>query len=679
MNFKDVWKVLRRVGWSYKPSSSRSLDLRYRYVRPGGNPNGINGQDYFLGEEALVGYFNSAYADEAPYVKTGNSVGVLHSANVGTKSSAIDELDALQVGATAGNVASIPEQGDISLDTCDKDDDRRTRQLDGNPVAHTIPKATIGVVDEQICVHTSTVDEPQQSRTKSTVSTPICPVCESPCSTQRSCTTCGAFMHHFCSHDVCAALELYDPDGQQILDFGDASFCSKQCYREKAAPVVMNMSGQNQGGTTGLVSGVTTSSVATSHSDIHLQGQSQSEGVLIRTSEAKSNPPPLLPVKRKPKSATRKTDQPRTATEENAKSRVSSTRKNSKSAERSQSKGKQKISNANATAFRKELAIRAEATANRYVGASVAFSPAEETWMERKYYSDVGSTYLIGVVTRHILENKKNGDGVAVPTLSFEVRWTNTAFQTKHHVHQIEEDVVCRGVKHYVAIHQNSAEFGESWSALCSMVPKYTNIPQLTDEFDEVQESEYREWSVFRSQKELQIDLCPAEVELIQGMTFSPTASLDEVPGLFAHPDGSTTTKLREESKHLFGKSASSSFFAFIPISFWKQVVTFSNGRAAETSGQLGAPIELEELMIFLGIQWYMTLVDKGEMRNYWFDNEDSNIFPGQSSTSLATVMSWKRYLYIRKNLSFRPRTSAEELSSDPAASIRPLITILKI
>nr|AAV92925.1 transposase [Phytophthora infestans] len=245
--------------------------------------------------------------------------------------------------------------------------------------------------------------------------------------------------------------------------------------------------------------------------------------------------------------------------------------------------------------------------------------------------------------------------------------------------YQIEEDVVCRGVKHYVAIHQNSAEFGESWSALCSMVPKYTNIPQLTDEFDEVQESEYREWSVFRSQKELQIDLCPAEVELIQGMTFSPTASLDEVPGLFAHPDGSTTTKLREESKHLFGKSASSSFFAFIPISFWKQVVTFSNGRAAETSGQLGAPIELEELMIFLGIQWYMTLVDKGEMRNYWFDNEDSNIFPGQSSTSLATVMSWKRYLYIRKILSFRPRTSAEELSSDPAASIRPLITILKI
>ncbi|GMF35316.1 unnamed protein product [Phytophthora lilii] len=136
------------------------------------------------------------------------------------------------------------------------------------------------------------------------------------------------------------------------------------------------------------------------------------------------------------------------------------------------------------------------------------------------------------------------------------------------------------------------------------MVLKYTDIPSLNEEFEEIGEQEYSEWSKFRSRKELRIDLCPAEVEAIQGMNFSQTARLEPVPGLFAHADGTTTTCLQEDSKALFRHSATQSFFAFLPISLWKQVVVFSNEYAARSGGPSNTPIELDELMTFLGILW---------------------------------------------------------------------------
>ncbi|KAG1696252.1 hypothetical protein DVH05_018798 [Phytophthora capsici] len=61
VDFRVIWKSLRRTGWTSKPPSTRGLDNRYRYVRPGGDPNGTDGQDYFLGEKALVDHFNAEH------------------------------------------------------------------------------------------------------------------------------------------------------------------------------------------------------------------------------------------------------------------------------------------------------------------------------------------------------------------------------------------------------------------------------------------------------------------------------------------------------------------------------------------------------------------------------------------------------------------------------------------
>ncbi|GMF58866.1 unnamed protein product [Phytophthora fragariaefolia] len=210
------------------------------------------------------------------------------------------------------------------------------------------------------------------------------------------------------------------------------------------------------------------------------------------------------------------------------------------------------------------------------------------------------------------------------------------------------------------------------------MVPKIPNIPALTDEFEEMDERGYREWFAFRERKELHRALCPGEVEEIASMTFSPTASLGQPSGLFTHPDGFSTTRLRQESRGLFGHLATSSFFAFIPLSFWGQVVVFTNDYADASGSPSSTPVSLEELMKFLGIIWYMTLFDKGEMRNYWVDDEEANIFSGARTTSLESIMTWRRFLYIRKNLSFCSKVSTSDINRDRAVRIRPLISILK-
>lgn len=57
LSFKSVWRELSKAGWKSKKPSARSLDGRYRYVRPGGDPNGAEGLDYFVGEEAVLGLY----------------------------------------------------------------------------------------------------------------------------------------------------------------------------------------------------------------------------------------------------------------------------------------------------------------------------------------------------------------------------------------------------------------------------------------------------------------------------------------------------------------------------------------------------------------------------------------------------------------------------------------------
>ncbi|KAE9063135.1 hypothetical protein PF010_g25368 [Phytophthora fragariae] len=57
-----------------------------------------------------------------------------------------------------------------------------------------------------------------------------CAVCSLECSRDRTCTSCNKFMHHFCSHEVCMAMKVFDAEGNRIEDFGDSCYCSKYCF-----------------------------------------------------------------------------------------------------------------------------------------------------------------------------------------------------------------------------------------------------------------------------------------------------------------------------------------------------------------------------------------------------------------------------------------------------------------
>ncbi|KAG3243276.1 hypothetical protein PI124_g11903 [Phytophthora idaei] len=60
LSFKSVWRELKGEGWTRKAPPGRSLDDRYKYVRPGRHPNGTVGINYILGEEAVLKFYANA-------------------------------------------------------------------------------------------------------------------------------------------------------------------------------------------------------------------------------------------------------------------------------------------------------------------------------------------------------------------------------------------------------------------------------------------------------------------------------------------------------------------------------------------------------------------------------------------------------------------------------------------
>ncbi|GMF23270.1 unnamed protein product [Phytophthora lilii] len=160
-----------------------------------------------------------------------------------------------------------------------------------------------------------------------------------------------------------------------------------------------------------------------------------------------------------------------------------------------------------------------------------------------------------------------------------------------------------------------------------------------------------------------------AEVESIQNMRFDPRLERAAPDNLYRHSDGTTTTRIRPEFKHIFEHSATSCFFAYLPVSFWQQVVGETNAYARLHEITLTKQFSLDEIMTFLGILFYMSLVDKGENANYWGDQVEDSIFEG-SSVGLENVMTLRRFKELRAAFCFRC-VDATVASTDQAASIQ--------
>ncbi|RAW41029.1 hypothetical protein PC110_g2774 [Phytophthora cactorum] len=153
-----------------------------------------------------------------------------------------------------------------------------------------------------------------------------------------------------------------------------------------------------------------------------------------------------------------------------------------------------------------------------------------------------------------------------------------------------------------------------------------------------------------------------------------PSQEVEAPSYLHEHAGGTTKTYLRPEFKHLFEHSASSSFFAYIPLYFWRLHET--NKYAVVNDIRIVNRFPLDELMIFLRILFYMSMYDKGEYANYWDPQAEDLIFGG-STTSLDGIMSVYRFKQIRRCLSFNAVPTTLEKAD--AARTRPLWNLLRI
>jgi len=307
----------------------------------------------------------------------------------------------------------------------------------------------------------------------------------------------------------------------------------------------------------------------------------------------------------------------------------------------------------------------------------VAFCPKEEPWMDEKRFQHVGSAFITGRVSQH--KRKKNSKKVAE---SFQVTWLDSQFQ--NYPVDMSFDSIIRGRSNYRRITESRCI--STWKKLRTNFSR-DSLPPMED-FADLEELEIddvfdRDSSIdpfmqrYADAQSLPTTLSTAED--IVNMRFDPEEFLSAPSDLYKHEDGSTETRVKAQYRRVFESSASASFFAYLPISFWKQVLAETNANLA-TMDAISydlTPFSLQELMTFLGILFYMAVIDKGEYSNYWGEQIETKIFH-VDTFQLGKIMSLRRFKGLRAALSFCTYVSPDNLQSDPAARIRPLLNLLK-
>ena len=252
----------------------------------------------------------------------------------------------------------------------------------------------------------------------------------------------------------------------------------------------------------------------------------------------------------------------------------------------------------------------------------------------------------------------------------YEIRWLDSMFQNR--VEKVDLAVVKKGRQNYEHLQEQMAGRGDT--------PRWRRLLQASQgcEIDDEEIDELVEYRPFDTDEVVAESV--AEVEGIKNMSFDPEATMRAPSNLFEHEDGSTETRVKPEFEELFEHSASSSFFAYLPLYFWKQVLVHINEQAKTLIRDFRDPFTLHELMTFLGILWFMSVADKGEYANYWGEQMESAIF-GTVSSSLDGVMTLRRFKALRTAFCFRKSTdmSIEDLQRDAAFRLRPLLNVLKL
>jgi hypothetical protein len=249
--------------------------------------------------------------------------------------------------------------------------------------------------------------------------------------------------------------------------------------------------------------------------------------------------------------------------------------------------------------------------------------------MQKSAYAKVGSTYLVGIVCDYKY-SKKEG--------KYIIRWVSSYFNNQ--MEMIDLKTLKEGRANYDRLQVSNDE--PRWTLLIRLIEKAkTPILEIAKDLDDLSE---RQFAVQQT-----VPHTLEDVERIMEVEFDQYVYKAAPKGLYQHSDGSTKTRLKQRSRHLFEHSASSCFFAYLPQYFWRQVLDQTNAQPrllpdSDEDESTGAsrrkrnPFTMDELMRFLGILWYMSLIGKGEYANYCGEQLEDGIFH-TGSTQLDTVM----------------------------------------
>jgi hypothetical protein len=230
------------------------------------------------------------------------------------------------------------------------------------------------------------------------------------------------------------------------------------------------------------------------------------------------------------------------------------------------------------------------------------------------------------------------------------------------------------GIQRHKVIHGRAISV-EVWETLCAVEQSDAIVFPGDDNLDALEDRDLSQYLESEHDRRPRRDVAK-EVEEIENFHFDSFAYMDGPTDLFKRNNGSTGPILRQQYIVTAQRSEASCFFMYLPLAFWEMVLHATNVSAAKEKIEM---YTLDELMKLLGILFYMTLVDKGEYKNYWGPQVEDTILGSEIPvTDLSNIMNLKRFIALRKHLSFRLPVSTEDLKKDAAAKIRPLINMLK-
>ncbi|GMF20434.1 unnamed protein product [Phytophthora fragariaefolia] len=190
--------------------------------------------------------------------------------------------------------------------------------------------------------------------------------------------------------------------------------------------------------------------------------------------------------------------------------------------------------------------------------------------------------------------------GIATESLaisSFDIKWLDSQFQ--NHVETLNLSAVQQGNANYRSLHSSTTGMG--WGRLCAV----------------------------DKDKDLRID---EDMELLEPY-MEPFDPPPEMPTTLADVKAIKKCALNPVMNVLNQSTYISivMFFAYIPISFWQQVVGETNSYAGLKKIKLAKPFLPNELMSFIGILFYMAVIDKCEYSYYWGELVEDTIFGGNA------------------------------------------------